>query len=234
MLNLKPLFLSWLAIPVIVSLSYLQAAEIPREIISRLNADAFRERENAQSELLAWGRAMPQARVTHILQAADDHPDPEIRERCLAVLHDIAVDEYLRDGEGFIGIRMGDEMAEVQRGKGLLAVMRVIEILKDSAAEKAGLQVNDLIYKLDGKEWVNGAASPDFMQTIRRLKPGDEVKLGLMRDGKLRELRVELGRRPAGADIQRGFSLLDPEEMEMKARDAYFEHWLEKERKKKR
>jgi len=232
--KLKPFHIVRLAVPVIVSLSFLEAAELPKEIVSRLNADAFRERENAQNELLVWGRAKPHERATHILQAADHHADPEIRERCMAVLRDIAIDEYLRDGEGFLGIRMGDEMAEIQRGKGLLAVMRVVEVLRDSAAEKAGMQVNDLIYKLDGKKWVDGAASPDFMEAVRRLKPGDEVELGLMRDGKLRELRVELGRRPAGADIQRGFSPVDPEEVEKKARDAYFEHWLEKQRKKKR
>ena len=42
--------------------------------------------------------------------------DPEVRERCLAILRDLVNDEYLKDGEGYIGIRMQDEMATAVPG----------------------------------------------------------------------------------------------------------------------
>ena len=65
----------------------------------------------------------------------------------------------------------------------------VNQLVDDSAAAKAGIQVGDVIRSVNGTEI--GVAS-DLPPLIGSLPPGSKVKLGVLRDGKLREINVTL------------------------------------------
>ena len=65
----------------------------------------------------------------------------------------------------------------------------VNQLVDDSAAAKAGIQVGDVIRSVNGTEI--GVAS-DLPPLIGSLPPGSKVKLGVLRDGKLREVNVTL------------------------------------------
>ncbi len=69
----------------------------------------------------------------------------------------------------------------------------VREVLADSPAAAAGLQVDDLILALNGAE----LSPADFVETIAALAVGDEITLTILRDGAEMELAVTLGSAPA-------------------------------------
>jgi C-terminal processing protease CtpA/Prc len=105
--------------------------------------------------------------------------------------------------------------------------IRVMEVLPNSAADDAGLRVNDVIVGLDKAIWRDGSASRFYTERIRGLKPKSRIRLKVLRDGEMMELRVTLGRRPLNAD--RPFlndRAADLEAAERAAKEAYFRRWL--------
>ena len=65
----------------------------------------------------------------------------------------------------------------------------VNQMVDDSAAAKAGVQLGDVIRSVNGTEV---AASSDLPPLIGAMPPGSKVKLGILRDGKQREITVTL------------------------------------------
>jgi serine protease Do len=61
-----------------------------------------------------------------------------------------------------------------------------------SPAERAGLRAGDVMVEFDGKPIQN---LYDFTYALREKKPGDEVKVKVLRDGKPLEATVKLERR---------------------------------------
>ena len=112
--------------------------------------------------------------------------------------------EQLERGEGaitpdqaFLGVMTTDvrtltdaqrERFEVDAERGAL----VTEVVPDSAAEEAGLEVGDVIVSIDGDEI---AQATEVRAAILDKEPGDEVELGIEREGEEETLEVTLGRR---------------------------------------
>lgn len=71
--------------------------------------------------------------------------------------------------------------------------VRVRVVGPGTPAERAGLEVGDLIYSLDGESL---ASRSTFYQLLARTQPGQEITLGIRRDGKEQELTVQLERYP--------------------------------------
>lgn len=206
-----------------------RALDLPAGSLPALQSDEFRTRQAAQADLLVWARQRPEPAMDALFRVSRNHEDPEVRERCLAVLRELVNDQYLKEGEGFLGIRMLDEKAIVPGEQKPRSVIRVIQLVPDSAAQQAGVKLNDLIAGLDEKVWHDEAALQPFMGHIRQLKPGHRVMLRILRNGEMIDLSVKLGRRPLDADnpfpAQRKQDL---EAAERAASDAYFRRWLER------
>lgn len=62
-------------------------------------------------------------------------------------------------------------------------------VVKESAAEKAGLQKGDVITKIDDKKIEN---TDDVTEAVRKHKPGDKVSITYLRDGKEQKTTSEL------------------------------------------
>jgi len=207
----------------------LMAVEVPRDSLQRLNAEGYRAREDAQAELLAWARRHPVEALDLLYRQSRAAEDPEVRERCLGVLRDLVNDEYSREGEGFIGISMRNEVGMVPGDPKPRGVIRVVHVVPDSAADRAGLRINDLIVGLNDLVWREEQPSQPFSERIRQMKPDTKVALKVLREGGLVTVEVKLGRRPLVADNpfldQRQ---VDLEAAEKAAKDAYFRRWLER------
>ena len=67
--------------------------------------------------------------------------------------------------------------------------MRITEVQKESAAEKAGLKEEDIITKVDGKE-IN--TPDDLVQIIRKHKPDDAITIQYLRNGKQQTTEAKL------------------------------------------
>ncbi len=109
-----------------------------------------------------------------------------------------------KDGKvvrGYLGISLQDvspdlaENFELNDSNGVI----VTEVMKDSAAEKAGIKTEDIITELDGKTIEDRA---ELMNRVALLMPGTEVELTVLRDGKKKTLKATLGERPAQAEVQ--------------------------------
>jgi Do/DeqQ family serine protease len=83
----------------------------------------------------------------------------------------------------------------------------VTRVFPDSAAEKAGLQVGDIIVGINDKEVTSAA---ELRNTIGLLRSGDNVGIQYLRDNKSRSASAELGRAEdqllSGADIHPGLA----------------------------
>ena len=83
----------------------------------------------------------------------------------------------------------------------------VEEVVTDSPAEKAGLQASDKAFDLNGEQIMIGGdivtavdgkvveTMQDLSAAIKAQKPGDEVELTVLRDGKEITVEVTLGER---------------------------------------
>jgi len=106
-------------------------------------------------------------------------------------------DQLIKTGKvtrGFLGVSMQNitseisEYFELENNKGVL----VNEIIEDSPAEKGGLEVQDIIIKLNG-EPVEGPSA--FKNSIALIEPGTKVKLTIIRDKEEMELKIKIGSR---------------------------------------
>jgi serine protease Do len=70
--------------------------------------------------------------------------------------------------------------------------LRVTEVLRGSAAAKAGLKKNDVITAMDGKHY---DSVQQFIEDLQKRKPGGKVKIEYRREGKELNAQPELGDR---------------------------------------
>ena len=98
-----------------------------------------------------------------------------------------------RVARGYLGIRWAETdvdrtMAQalgMDRARGVL----IGQVEPDTPAEEAGLEEGDVILTLDGKDVISWR---DFQVAIGSKKPGDEITLGVFRDGEQMEFDVTL------------------------------------------
>ncbi|MDF3078045.1 MAG: Do family serine endopeptidase [Sphingobacteriaceae bacterium] len=84
---------------------------------------------------------------------------------------------------GFIGVNFTELDAEraSQLGTKQITGLYVSDVVPGSGAEAAGLRKGDIIVKADDNPVYSSA---DLQERVGRLRPGDKVKVGYLRDGK--------------------------------------------------
>lgn len=96
---------------------------------------------------------------------------------------------------GWIGIEAQDitpELAEsfkLDKAEGSL----IAGVLRDSPADEAGLKPGDILVSINGEQVVD---SESMLNLIAVLKPKEKAKLGIVRNGKLLEVELLVGKRP--------------------------------------
>ncbi len=112
-------------------------------------------------------------------------------------LHGIGGDleGWLEDTSGgWLGIRLQEltpglrEALDVKDREGIL----VSDVVEDSPAEKAGIKPGDIIFKIDD---LNIDDSGSLVDYVRKLDPGDKVRIHFLRDGKKKSETVKLEQR---------------------------------------
>ena len=96
---------------------------------------------------------------------------------------------------GWLGVMIQDINAELaayfnlEESYGVL----VSRILEKSPAEKAGLEPGDIIVSLDDEKV---KTTQDVIRMVLKKAVGSKVTLGVIRNGKIYSMRVEIGERP--------------------------------------
>lgn len=235
------LFVAGIASWVIPATAFCQEAKPdPGDLVKALASEEFREREEAQSQLAVWASANPERAMKLLYFEYETASEPEVRLRVRDTLRRLVVEDHQRNhGEGYVGIRMMELNVAIPGDDQPRSGIQVVEVVADSPAAKAGLELGDIIVSLEGQRW-SGPGTPDaFSSVVRKFKPRDKVKLEFLRHGELKKVEVELGLRPLGMPdaapqlfLQNGMVVPapDPGDSEEKAREDIFRTWLREKR----
>jgi serine protease Do len=103
---------------------------------------------------------------------------------------------------GYLGAQIRDISPDIQKAFNLPTRdgAFVEEVEAGHAAEKAGLEHGDAIVTVDGEPVMNPR---ELIDTVSTRPPGSTVTMGVIRDGKSRQLKVKLEERP-GVDQSAG------------------------------
>ncbi|MEM6817421.1 MAG: Do family serine endopeptidase [Pseudomonadota bacterium] len=99
---------------------------------------------------------------------------------------------------GLLGVRIdtvGPDEADMLGLTNITGAL-VVDVSPDSAAERAGIEVNDIITAINGNK-VDGAA--DLRNTIGLLRSGEQISVTAVRDGRAQELSATLDDQNGGA-----------------------------------
>jgi len=92
---------------------------------------------------------------------------------------------------GFLGVSVQRLDSDQREKLGVKHGVQVVEIEKESAAAKAGIQKQDVIQSVNGEK----IRDPQSLaEIVRELVPGSAAKIGLWRDGKGHEVKAVLGK----------------------------------------
>ncbi len=114
-----------------------------------------------------------------------------------------AVEQLKKTGKvsrGQLGVQVGvltADLAAASKAPDTRGAL-INEVLDGSAAEKAGLEAGDIIRSVNGNEI---ATSSDLPPRIGAMAPGSKVTLGILRDGKPRDVVVTLSVLEEGAPL---------------------------------
>jgi serine protease Do len=115
-----------------------------------------------------------------------------------AVPSDLArpvIEQLLRGGRverGWLGVSVGD--VEAQPGRPPRGGAQVLGVERGSPAARSGLRQGDVITAVDGARISNNR---ELVRGISAIPPGQNARLSLMREGRVMEITVQVGRRPS-------------------------------------
>ncbi len=99
---------------------------------------------------------------------------------------------------GFIGVQMQPVTKEIAEAIGLKEPRGalVAEAIKDGPAAKAGIRTGDTILAVDGEPIKE---AKDLSRKVAQVAPGKSLSITLYRDGKERNVTLEVASQPKGA-----------------------------------
>lgn len=212
---------------ILSSVALLGAEEgVPPDLLRGLTSDDFSVREKSQSDLLGWAREKSETRG-RIVYALSIDEDPEVRKRSSEILRELSDEDYLSDGQGYLGITMAEEMLNGGADGEARMGIRISMVMKGSPADSAGLKAGDLVVALDGAVWKDPGAINVFMEAVASKKPQTNVVLSIRRDAEEPiDIKVKLGKRPV-PDLQSALGSI--EMMDKQAKDEHFRKWLKRQ-----
>lgn len=198
----------------------------PERLLEDLGAEAFKEREAAQLDLIKWAEKNG---IRPIYERYLHSDDPEIRKRCHEILRTWSDRDYLSDGQGYMGLQMREEMSRINGDDRLRACLRIVSVVPKGPADVAELKVGDLIVSMDDETWYEAGMMDGVIRKIASYKPLRKVSLKIQREGQKHVLDIPLvlGKRPV-PDL-RIMSSEAVQELDQQAREKHFEEWIKKQ-----
>ncbi len=106
------------------------------------------------------------------------------------------MDQILEHGRvirGWLGVVIQEVTPDIAEAIGVREGIIIAQVMKGSPADKYGLKVGDVIVEVDGKK-IDSVR--DLQLRIMRTKPGTEVTLKVIREGKKKSIKVKVGELP--------------------------------------
>jgi S1-C subfamily serine protease len=161
----------------------------PTDDADKINYDGMKKVVAVADQLAEGMAAMPREQFV-AASAADPHSS-------MGPIPQSGSDPSANSGAGS-GAYLGSVPdPEAYGAESATAGVRLAGTVPGSPAEAAGIKEGDVLVKWNGE---NVGSIYGMTDLLRRSKPGDQVKLGVMRDGKLVELEATLSTRKAKPD----------------------------------
>lgn len=97
---------------------------------------------------------------------------------------------------GWLGVYLGRVATKDAEDLNIDGGVRILNVIKDSPAEAAGLQKDDIVMSINGEAIVDGVKG--LSTAIGELGPGSDVRIGVNRDGQSLEITATLGEPQSG------------------------------------
>lgn len=94
---------------------------------------------------------------------------------------------------GWLGIYIRELSGDLIEAIGVKEGVLVEEVREGSPAQVSGMEAGDVIVEYDGKRT---ESIPELQRVVAETSPGEEVKVVIVRDGKKKEIQVEIGEMP--------------------------------------
>lgn len=116
--------------------------------------------------------------------------------------------EYGTVQRAFVGISISDVTSELAQKNGVnsLKGVYVNSVTSGGAAQDAGIKAGDVVLKVNGVE-VNKVS--ELQEQIGQYRPGQQVSITIMRDGKTQEKLLTLRNIEGGTDLQKAGETID-------------------------
>jgi len=204
---------------------------VPDGVVEQLSSEKFEVRVGAYAELKKWSKKNPKSSPAQLHKIWVSSDDPEVKTRCYTLMKEMVIQRKFGKGKGFVGIMMDPMVIGGGQPQGKAKVgIRIVQVLPNTPANKAGLQPGDFIVGIDELDFNKLPVEKKqidvrttFQEYVKSKQPDDVITLHLLRAGKAMDQDVTLMKRPASAD--RGF-FNRGENLERAESEAYFEKWL--------
>ncbi len=97
---------------------------------------------------------------------------------------------------GWLGVYLGKVEASDAEELNIEGGVRILNVIKESPAEAAGLEKGDIVTSINGESIADGVVS--LSKAIGELGPGSEARIGVNREGRSLELTATLGKPQTG------------------------------------
>lgn len=188
--------------------------------IAELGHEKFAVREAAEQQLLKLAESNHPPILAECARVYRQTNDPEVRVRLVHVMEAIVDQHLFRAPRGFLGVQLqnvfvGGGGALIINGQTIPpGAAWVSRVLDDTGAQKAGLQANDVIVKVDTQKWETGPTG--FTEYVQTKLPGDHLQLVVVRGTETNQVDAVLGELPQ-AEQERVYA--------EERRQAFFEQW---------
>lgn len=151
------------------------------ELALQLGADQYAVREAAEAQLITMGQGV----LKPLDRTLATTKDSEVLMRLERVYRALTPQETYAGRNpqpGFLGVQMEVHSTdEDPRLKGREWGVKVVSVVPDSPAEKAKLQANDLIVKVDGEPFLGDVTAGSFVRRVQQAGAGADVEIELFR-----------------------------------------------------
>ena len=112
---------------------------------------------------------------------------------------------------GWLGVYIQDLDSDLKESLKTDDGALVSRVVEDSPAEKAGIQEGDVIVSINKDEI---ADTKSLQSTVKKIKPGTDAKISVLRKGKKKNLKAKIGER------EEDFSRIVIQDLDIKAPDV--------------
>ena len=134
----------------------------------------------------------------------------------LRVAYNLVEYGYVK-GQAYLGVTVKTIPSDMAAYYGLPLGPRVESVNPGSCAEKAGIQVGDIVVKFNGQEVEN---NPALMSALKKTKAGDVVNMTLFRAGAEVEVSVTLDERPSEETLNQ--QLQEEQQKQAEQKEEYY------------